>query len=122
VGQITGWLPERRHSALICAGDKSFATCTGTSVNPSCFAPCQRKCPITISSFRSATMGWRNPNSRMDAAIFSTAACDQRRAFFAYSFSRSIGHISMVSAAAAGGGVLVICLFVFASCSNLGFL
>ena len=51
-----------------------MATCTGTLASSSCCAALYLVCPQMITPSPSTTMGWRKPNSRIEAATASTAA------------------------------------------------
>jgi hypothetical protein len=53
---------------------------------------------MTITSWRSQTIGCTQLKDFIDAATFSTAILVHLRAFFGYGFGRSIGHHATVRA------------------------
>ena len=76
---------------------------TGTSASPSLRAASSRPWPARMPAFSSTRIGLVQPNSTIEAAIWSTCASLCVRGLRSYGRRRSIGHSSIRSASATRG-------------------
>jgi hypothetical protein len=80
-----------------CSGVRCDNRMTGTWSSPRCCAASSRPWPATISPASLTITGAVQPYSTSEAAILATWSSEWMRAFFAYGFSRAIGHCSICS-------------------------